>query len=245
MSSSSSSEERNFGDCSHSESLSSMEKRSSKALEAMLREHDKVSIITESSLPKIRDTYHVPDDFDLHVPKVGHVPSTLSRIGMKKMVAAWAPCLETSRLAIEPTAKKPVSVEVGPTMKRLEKLSDSLAPAPKPKPTLGKGINRKEKGHHHFAMGLIDWVHDTGRVIDNLSRLNEELQADVQKLNDESSPVAVAKVEKDFAVELSMAPEKAQVTIAQYKESPSFKSGLEKMGWVSYEFRYKIALMRF
>ncbi|RWW58766.1 hypothetical protein BHE74_00034335 [Ensete ventricosum] len=151
MSSSSSSEERNFGDCSHSESLSSMEKRSSKALEAMLREHDKDSIITKSSLPKIRATYRVPDDFDLHVPKVGHVPSTLSRIGMnlvgmKKMVAAWAPCLKTSRLAIEPAAKKSVSVEVGPTIKRLEKLGDSLAPAPKPKPTLGKGINRKEKG---------------------------------------------------------------------------------------------------
>ncbi|RWW58764.1 hypothetical protein BHE74_00034336 [Ensete ventricosum] len=137
-------------------------------------------------------------------------------------------------------------------------------------------------------MGLIDWVHDTGRVIDNLSRLNEELQADVQKLNDESSSVAVAvaearaneaitnldefqrkeaealekvkalekelqglkrnleaKAEKDLAVELSVAPEKAQATIAEYKESPSFKSGLEKMGWVSYEFRYKIALMRF
>ncbi|RZS06804.1 hypothetical protein BHM03_00037523 [Ensete ventricosum] len=212
----------------------------------------------------------------------------MNLVGMNKMVVAWAPCLETSCLAIEPAAKKSVSVEVGPTMKRLEKLGDSLAPAPKPKPTLGKGITRKEKGHHHSAMGLIDWVHDTGRVIDNLSRLNEELQADVQKLNDESSPVAAAvakaraneaitkldefqrreaealekvkalekelqglkrnleaKVEKDLVVELSAAPEKAQTTIAQYKESPSFKSGLEKMGWVSYEFRYKIALMRF
>ncbi|RZS16230.1 hypothetical protein BHM03_00048191 [Ensete ventricosum] len=40
-------------------------------------------------------------------------------------------------------------------------------------------------------------------------------------------------------------PEKARATIAHYKESLGFKSSLEKMGRVSYEFGYKIALTRF
>ncbi|RWW12472.1 hypothetical protein GW17_00023852 [Ensete ventricosum] len=34
--------------------------------------------------------------------------------------------------------------------------------------------------YHHFTMGLIDRVHDSGRVIDNLSRLNEELWANAR-----------------------------------------------------------------
>ncbi|RWV84215.1 hypothetical protein GW17_00054086 [Ensete ventricosum] len=63
----SSNEERNFRDCSPSKSSSLMDDRSSKALEAMLREHDKDSVIIESSLPKIRATYRIPDDFDLHI----------------------------------------------------------------------------------------------------------------------------------------------------------------------------------
>ncbi|RRT64018.1 hypothetical protein B296_00026561 [Ensete ventricosum] len=53
------------------------------------------------------------------------------------------------------------------------------------------------------------------------------------------------KAEKDHAAELSAALEKARVTIVQYKESPNFKSGLKMMGWVSYEFGYKIALTCF
>ncbi|RWW12102.1 hypothetical protein GW17_00024244 [Ensete ventricosum] len=68
------SEERNFRDCSPSRSSSSMDERSSKALEAMLREHDNDSIITESSLPKIRAIYRIPDDFDLYVPEAGQHP---------------------------------------------------------------------------------------------------------------------------------------------------------------------------
>ncbi|RZR94270.1 hypothetical protein BHM03_00022938 [Ensete ventricosum] len=68
------SEERNFRDCSPSRSSSSMDERSSKALEAMLREHDNDSIITETSLPKIRAIYRIPDDFDLYVPEAGQHP---------------------------------------------------------------------------------------------------------------------------------------------------------------------------
>ncbi|RZR89761.1 hypothetical protein BHM03_00017539 [Ensete ventricosum] len=65
MSSSSSNEERNFGDCSPFESSSSMDERSSMTLEALLREHDEDSTITEFSLPKIRATFCIPGDFDL------------------------------------------------------------------------------------------------------------------------------------------------------------------------------------
>ncbi|RRT72257.1 hypothetical protein B296_00003036 [Ensete ventricosum] len=53
------------------------------------------------------------------------------------------------------------------------------------------------------------------------------------------------KAEKDLAVEFSVTPKKARVTIAQHKESPCFKSGLEKMGRVSYEFGYKIVVTHF
>ncbi|RRT42781.1 hypothetical protein B296_00031714 [Ensete ventricosum] len=63
----SSNEERNFRDCSPSKSSSSIDDRSSKALEAMLREHDEDSIIIESSLPKIRATYRILGDLDLHI----------------------------------------------------------------------------------------------------------------------------------------------------------------------------------
>ncbi|RRT55454.1 hypothetical protein B296_00031445 [Ensete ventricosum] len=54
---------------------------------------------------------------------------------MKKAVAAWAPCPETSRPTTEPTAEKPMSVKVEPPLKRLKNLGDSLALVQKPKPS--------------------------------------------------------------------------------------------------------------
>ncbi|RZR81691.1 hypothetical protein BHM03_00007974 [Ensete ventricosum] len=74
MSSSSSNEERNFGDCSFSESSFSLDEKSSKVLEAILREHDEDSIITESSLSKIWAIYCIPGDFDIHVPEAEQHP---------------------------------------------------------------------------------------------------------------------------------------------------------------------------
>ncbi|RZS13601.1 hypothetical protein BHM03_00045219 [Ensete ventricosum] len=199
--------------------------------------------------------------------------------------------------------KKPVFVKVEPPLKRLKKLGDSPAPASKlkPKPAPVKGSNRKEKGS-------LPPVHEGPLVIDNLSLLNKELRADVQRLKDESSLMAVAttevgankaiakleevqcgeaealkkvkalqkelqglkgyldagraknremeeflsmaravrkKAKKDLIVELSAALKKAWATIAQYKESPDFKLGLKTMGWINYEFRYKIVLTCF
>ncbi|RRT85689.1 hypothetical protein B296_00008485 [Ensete ventricosum] len=51
-----------------------MDERPSKALEVMLREHDEDSVTTESSLPRIRVTFRIPNDFNLHVLKVGQCP---------------------------------------------------------------------------------------------------------------------------------------------------------------------------
>ncbi|RWW24095.1 hypothetical protein BHE74_00019021 [Ensete ventricosum] len=47
---------------------------------------------------------------------------------------------------------------------------------------------------HHFSMGLIDRVCNSGRVADKLSRIIGELRGEVQKLEEDASPVAVAVV---------------------------------------------------
>ncbi|RWW53405.1 hypothetical protein BHE74_00040117 [Ensete ventricosum] len=73
----------------------------------------------------------------------------MNLLGMKKAVATQAPHLEMPHLTIEPVVEKPISVEVGPFLKRLKKLGDSSVLAPKSKPTLGEGSSRKEKGATH------------------------------------------------------------------------------------------------
>ncbi|RWW51377.1 hypothetical protein BHE74_00042281 [Ensete ventricosum] len=128
--------------------------------------------------------------------------------------------------------------------------------------------------HHHFTMGLIDRVRDSERVIDELSRLIDELRAEVRKLKDETGLVSVAanaraseatkqadeshhaarskareveqllataqaaqkKAESSLVTERSAAPERARVTISQYKETFGFKFGMEKISRVSYEY---------
>ncbi|RRT77366.1 hypothetical protein B296_00009537 [Ensete ventricosum] len=69
-------------------------------------------------------------------------------------------------------------------------------------------------------------------VIDNLSQLNEELRADVQKLKDESGPVALAAAE-------------AQANEAIVKLGEVQCREAETLQKVSYEFGYKIVLTRF
>ncbi|RWW04556.1 hypothetical protein GW17_00032212 [Ensete ventricosum] len=46
--------------------------------------------------------------------------------------------------------------------------------------------------HHHYTMGLIDRVRDSERIVYKLSQLIDELRAEVQKLKDKTSPIAVA-----------------------------------------------------
>ncbi|RWW09003.1 hypothetical protein BHE74_00008302 [Ensete ventricosum] len=55
-----------------------MNEKDSKALEAMLWEHDKDLVIFESFLPHIRARYHISNEYDLHVPKFGQQPFDLS-----------------------------------------------------------------------------------------------------------------------------------------------------------------------
>ncbi|RZR71918.1 hypothetical protein BHM03_00008729 [Ensete ventricosum] len=66
-----SSSERDLGGCYPSGSSSLMDDKASKALEAILREHDEDSVITESFLPYIRTRYHISDEYALHVSEVG------------------------------------------------------------------------------------------------------------------------------------------------------------------------------
>ncbi|RWW42672.1 hypothetical protein BHE74_00051755 [Ensete ventricosum] len=73
----------------------------------------------------------------------------MNLLGMKKVVAARAPRPEMSRPTAEPNAEKPMSVEVGPPLKRLKKSGDSPAPAPKLKLASGERSNQKEKGVTH------------------------------------------------------------------------------------------------
>ncbi|RWW70661.1 hypothetical protein BHE74_00021648 [Ensete ventricosum] len=64
----------NFGGYSPSESCSSMDEKSSKVLEAMLKVHDEDSVVTQSPLSKIRATYRIPDNVDLHSLEAGQHP---------------------------------------------------------------------------------------------------------------------------------------------------------------------------
>ncbi|RWW14405.1 hypothetical protein GW17_00021824 [Ensete ventricosum] len=64
----------NFGGYSPSESWSSMDEKSSKVLEAMLKVHDEDSVVTQSPLSKIRATYRIPDNVDLHSLEAGQHP---------------------------------------------------------------------------------------------------------------------------------------------------------------------------
>ncbi|RRT80476.1 hypothetical protein B296_00023684 [Ensete ventricosum] len=75
MSSSSLRNERNVGGCSPSGSSSSLDEKGSKALEAILIEHDEDSIITESFMLMIRSRYYISLEYDLHVPEVRDAPS--------------------------------------------------------------------------------------------------------------------------------------------------------------------------
>ncbi|RWW50596.1 hypothetical protein BHE74_00043137 [Ensete ventricosum] len=68
------SSERNAGECPLFGSSSSLNEKASIALEAMLREYDEDSVITESFLPMIRSRYHISTKYDLHVPDVGQRP---------------------------------------------------------------------------------------------------------------------------------------------------------------------------
>ncbi|RWW57469.1 hypothetical protein BHE74_00035749 [Ensete ventricosum] len=108
-----------------------------------------------------------------------------------------------------------------------------------------EAITKLEEVQHEEAE-----AHEKVKALKELQGLKGDLDVGMAKNRKIEEFILVAwvaqkKVKKDLAIDLSAAPKKARATIAHYKESPGFKSGLEKMGGVSYELEYKIALTRF
>ncbi|RRT54878.1 hypothetical protein B296_00026430 [Ensete ventricosum] len=96
-----------------------------------------------------------------------------SSMAIKSITEAW---LEVLGLSLTPEGmnimgmKKAIAAR--PPLKRLKKVGDSIILTKEASPVLAP----------------------RPRVIDNLSRLNGELQADVQKLKDESKPIVVVAI---------------------------------------------------
>ncbi|RZR76851.1 hypothetical protein BHM03_00001738 [Ensete ventricosum] len=74
--------ERNFKDFPPSESSSSMDEKSLKALETMLREHDEDSVTTESSIPRLELHFVSPMTSICMSQTLVNVPSTFSKMGL-------------------------------------------------------------------------------------------------------------------------------------------------------------------
>ncbi|RRT85056.1 hypothetical protein B296_00000769 [Ensete ventricosum] len=88
--------------------------------------------------------------------------------------------------------------------------------------------------HHHLSMGLINKVRDSERVVDELSKIIDELQGEVHKLNKEAGLIIRLRVPTPW----SRVPPPRE-------ETSGFKLGLEKTGWVSNKYGFKVALPRF
>ncbi|RZR92260.1 hypothetical protein BHM03_00020505 [Ensete ventricosum] len=224
----------NFGGYSPSESWSSMDEKSSKVLEAMLKEHDEDSVVTQSPLPKIRATYRIPDNVDLHALEAGQHPFDPFPNGFSLFVDALEvgvslpgpPRMEAPHPVAKLPAEKAKSVEVGPPLKRLK--------------PLGVGMQPSEELVENVAKNLATALKKVKSLEKQLQGLKKDLEAIEEKNRETEKFLLVAlaewkKAENDLAAKLNAAPEKAQAIIAQYKESPGFK----------YEFGYKIALTRF
>ncbi|RRT39876.1 hypothetical protein B296_00053969 [Ensete ventricosum] len=110
-------------------------------------------------------------------------------------------------------------------------------------------------------MALFDRVHDVGWQITFMDYRLKQLQEELDALKSDGVPEAVAKAEeraaelqeelertrreRDEALLKHEASEKElHETIVEYKESLEFKEGLKRMGRVTYEYRYRVALAR-
>ncbi|RZS27812.1 hypothetical protein BHM03_00061337 [Ensete ventricosum] len=122
-------------------------------------------------------------------------------------------------------------------------------------------------------MTLFDRVHDVGWLITFMDYRLKQLQEELDALKSDGGPKAVAKAEeraaelqeelertrreRDEALLKHEASEKKlhetlesaraklpRQTIVEYKESLEFKEGLKRMGRVTYEYRYRVALAR-
>ncbi|RWW51122.1 hypothetical protein BHE74_00042560 [Ensete ventricosum] len=125
----------------------------------------------------------------------------------------------------------------------------------------------------HFQMALFDRVHNAGRLITFMDYRIKQLQEELDALKSDRRPEAIAKAEgcaselqeelertrreRDEALRRHEASEKELHEAVKALESaraelPSkrssnlgFKEGLKRMGRVTYEYEYRVALTRF
>ncbi|RZS26807.1 hypothetical protein BHM03_00060208 [Ensete ventricosum] len=115
-------------------------------------------------------------------------------------------------------------------------------------------------------MALFDRVHDAGRLITFMDYQIKQLLEELDAMKSNGGPEAVAKAE-ERASELQEDLEKTKrergeellrrealesaraelprQSVVQYKELLDFKEGLKRMGRVTYEYGYRVALARF
>ncbi|RRT33555.1 hypothetical protein B296_00047894 [Ensete ventricosum] len=112
----------------------------------------------------------------------------------------------------------------------------------------------------HFQMALFDRVHDASRLITFMDYRISQLQQELDALKSGEGPEAFAKAEeraseleqelektkreRDETLQLARA-ELPKQAVDRYKESAGFKEGLKRMGRVTYEYGYRVALARF
>ncbi|RRT46774.1 hypothetical protein B296_00052765 [Ensete ventricosum] len=112
-----------------------------------------------------------------------------------------------------------------------------------PKGRIRANSRSAAKAQANEVIAKLRWVQR--REAETLEKV-QTLETELQGLKASLEVAERKKREADEFLSMArMAREKARATIAQYKELSGFKSGLKKMGWVSYEFGYKIVLMRF
>ncbi|RRT62318.1 hypothetical protein B296_00031328 [Ensete ventricosum] len=103
-------------------------------------------------------------------------------------------------------------------------------------------------------MALIDRVHDAGRVITSLDDKVEVLRKEVQRLKDGGDPDVIVRAQvclmENELLKLTRSMETLRVDLSRqavedYKKSTRFEMGLVRMGRVSLEYDYQLALARF
>ncbi|RZR93103.1 hypothetical protein BHM03_00021530, partial [Ensete ventricosum] len=141
-------------------------------------------------------------------------------------------------------------------------------------PQLARELYMLPSESQHFQMTFFDRVHDAGRLITFMDYRIKQLQEELNALKSNRGPEAVAKAEERASElqeelektkrergeellrreasekELHKALESARAelprqSVVQYKKSLGFKEGLKRMGRVTYEYGYRVALARF
>ncbi|RWW84680.1 hypothetical protein BHE74_00006701 [Ensete ventricosum] len=209
----------NWLECSPSRSSSSLDEKASAALKAMFREHDEDSVIIESFLPMIRSRYNISAEYDLHIREVGQQPFDLFPIGFGLSIDAFEVglrLLKTKMLVSKPpTNTTPVVLAMATLTRRL--LSQlSLTRRPLRVGRGGAGVGTRRR------LGPSPQGTFTG-----CRRM-------------EPMPSCYAGGSSALCLQ-----RRAWSSIAQYKETPDFKLGVEKMGQVSSKYEYQVALAHF